>query len=199
MIISFAGPFSWEGAVNAPSIYDVPEGREPGVYLWTVPLQEGHLIYYVGETGKSFGEGLRQHYREYFAAKYHVYSPAEFARGERVALWPGFWGDENGANRKSKEECQANRERLNPSIQQMVSILRFFVAPLSCQPRTRWRIKDAISQPLFALPGKVGAFQELGLRRRQRKKDEEPIDCFVSSPVRLLGLADRFMSEPFPA
>jgi hypothetical protein len=30
---------------------DVAESRDSGVYLWTVPLQEGHLIYYVGETG----------------------------------------------------------------------------------------------------------------------------------------------------
>jgi hypothetical protein len=32
----------------------------------------------------------------------------EFACGEKVTLWPGYWGDEGGANRKSKEECRAN-------------------------------------------------------------------------------------------
>jgi len=194
MIISFAGPFSFEGAVDAPSVYDVAESRESGVYLWTVPLQNGHLIYYVGETGVSFGAGLRQHYRELVAAKYHVYSATEFARGEKVALWPGYWGDEDGANRKSKEECRANRERLSEPIQQMASILRFFLAPLSCDNRSRQRIKTAITLPLYDLPGNVGAFQEWLKKHHRRRKDEEPIECITSSPVPLLGLPERFLA-----
>jgi hypothetical protein len=118
MIISFVGPFSWAATPDAPSVYGVPEAREAGIYLWTVRLQGGHLIYYVGETGVSFGTGLRRHYTLLLAAMYHVYSPTEFARGEKVTLWPGYWGDERGANRKSKEECRANRERLSKPIQQ---------------------------------------------------------------------------------
>jgi hypothetical protein len=195
MIISFAGPFSWEGAVDARSVYDVAESRESGVYLSTVPLQNGYLIHYVGETGVSFGAGLRQKYREFVAAKYHVYSATEFARGEKVTLWPGYWGDEGGANRKSKEECRANRERLSEPIQQMASIQRFFLAPLSCNDQTRQRIKSAIVLLLYDLPGNVGAFQVSGLRRHhRRRKDEEPIECVTSSPVPLLGLPERFLA-----
>ena len=194
MIISFVGPFSWEGAVDAPSVYDVAESRESGVYLWTVPLQNGHLIYFVGETRVSFGAGLRQHYRELVAAKYHVYSATEFARGEKVALWPGYWGDEGGANRKSKEECRANRERLSEPIQQMASILRYFLAPLSCNDRIRQRIKSAIALPLYDLPGNVGAFQTWLKRHHRRRKDEEAVECVTSSPVPLLGLPKRFLA-----
>ena len=112
MIISFAGPFSWEGAVDAPCVYDVPESRESGVHLSTVPLHNGYLIHYVGETGVSFGARLRQTHSEYVAAMYHVYSPTEFARGEKVPLWPGYWGDEHGANRKSKEDYRVPRSGL---------------------------------------------------------------------------------------
>jgi hypothetical protein len=196
MKISFAGPFSWEGAVDAPCVYNVPESHDLGVYLWTVPLQNGYLISYVGETGVSFDAGLRQHYRMVVAAKYHVYSAAEYARGEKVTLWPGYWGDwedgQRGANRKSKEECLANLERLSEPIQQMVSIQRFFLAPLSCNDRIRRRIKTAIQFSLFDLPGKIGAFQERLARYHPRRKDETPIECVVSSPVPLLGLPERF-------
>jgi hypothetical protein len=77
MLVSFVGPFSWEGAVDAPSVYDVAESRESDVYLWTVRLQNGHLIYYVGETGVSFGAGLRQHY----TLPSRRYVPRLFANG----------------------------------------------------------------------------------------------------------------------
>jgi hypothetical protein len=192
MIISFAGPFSWEGAVDAPFVYDVSESRESGVYLSTVPLKNGYLIHYVGETGVSFGARLRQKRSKYVAAMYHVYSPAEFARGEKVSLWPGYWGDQHGANRKSKEECRANRERLSEPIRQMTSILRFFLAPLSCNNRIRQRIKTAVTLPLYDLPGQVGAFQVWLGRHHRRRKDEAPIECVTSSPVPLLGLPERF-------
>jgi hypothetical protein len=52
--ISFAGPFSWFGASDASAVYAAEEVQRCGIYLWTVPLAEGHLIYYVGETGSSF-------------------------------------------------------------------------------------------------------------------------------------------------
>ena len=112
MIISFAGPFSWADAPGSPSVYGVPEARESGIYLWTVPVQSGHLIYYVGETGVSFSYRLGQHSLDYLAAKSCIYSAAEFARGEKVMLWPGYWG----AARKPKEECLANGARLNTPI-----------------------------------------------------------------------------------
>jgi hypothetical protein len=190
MIISFVGPFSWASAPDSPSVHDVPEGREPGIYLWTVPLQSGHLIYYVGDTGVSFSNGLRRHYWEHFAARYHVYSAAEFARGEKVMLWPGRW---DATNSKSKEECRANCARLGEQIREMADVLRFFLAPLSCNTRIRRRIKAAIAQALYDVPGNVGAFQE-EIRYHPRRNEEEPIECVASSPVPLLGLPERFWS-----
>jgi hypothetical protein len=98
IIISFAGPFSWPGTPDALSVFDVSEGRKAGIYVWTVPLRDGHLIYCVGETGRTFSARLQEHYMEHAAAMYHVYSPAEFARGEKVALWPGLF---DATHRKS--------------------------------------------------------------------------------------------------
>jgi len=62
---------------------------QAGIYLWTVPFPDGHLTYYVGETGRSFNIRLRQHHEELVSARYHIYSAEEFARGEKLALWPG--------------------------------------------------------------------------------------------------------------
>ena len=73
IIVSFVGPFSWFGAPDAPCVYYAEEAHEPGVYLWTVPQPEGQLIYYVGESGRTMGARLRQHYKEMTGARYNVF------------------------------------------------------------------------------------------------------------------------------
>lgn len=188
--VSFAGPFSWPGTPDAPSIFDVDEGRGSGIYVWTVPLSEGHLVYYVGETGRSFAVRHDEHYKEHAAANYHVWSPIEFARGEKIELWPGR-SDHDVTRRKSVKECIANYSRLSEPILKMTYILRFFLAPLSCDTRIRRRIEAAIAQALYAGPGIVGTFQDR-IPYHPRRNDEQPIACIGSSPILLLGMPERF-------
>jgi hypothetical protein len=185
---NFAGPFSWFGESGCPCVYDVNEALKAGIYLWTVPLSDGHLIYYVGETGRSFEIRLRQHYEELVNARYHVYSAAEFALGEKLALWPGRWDVED---RKSDDECRANHSHLCAQIREMMGVLRFFLAPLSADKRTRQRIEAAIARALYEAPGLVGTFQDQGVRYWPRMPNEEPMEFVVSAPVRFLGLPDR--------
>lgn len=189
IIIPFSGPFSWLGSSDAPSVYDADEARKAGIYLWTVPLPDGHLIYYVGETGRSFNIRLRQHHEELLSARYHIYSAVEFARGEKIALWPGRF---DILDRRSDEECRANCPRLSEQIRGMMLILRLFLAPMSCDTRVRRRIEAAIAQSLYATPGKVGAFQDRGVRYDPRRHAEQPFVCLASSPVPFLGVAERF-------
>jgi hypothetical protein len=132
---------------------------------------------------------LHQHYDELAAARYHVYSAKEFARGEKIALWPGRF---DVINRKSDDECQANRHLLSEQIREMMLALRFFLAPLSCDTRTRRRIEAAIAQSLYAAPGMVGTFQDQGIHYHLRTNEEKPIACVVCSPLPLLGLPERF-------
>jgi len=189
MSVPFAGPFVWHVTPDAPSVFDTAEAHKAGIYLWTVPLPDGHLIYYVGETGRSFEIRLRQHYEELVSARYHVYSAPDFARGEKLMVWPGRW---DTADRKSDAECQANATRLAEPIRNMMLVLRLFLAPMSCDTRTRRRIEAAIAQPLYAVPGKIGAFQDQGVRYEPRMPSEQAIPCVISSPVPLLGVPERF-------
>ncbi len=191
VIVSFTGPFSWPGTPDAPSVFDVEEGRLAGIYLWTVSQHDGYLIYYVGETGRRFSTRLLEHYTEHAAAMYHVYSPAEFACGEKVVLWPGRY---DASDRKSARECIANYSQLCEQIGELTFTLRFFLAPLSCERRTRRRIEAAIADVLYAAPDIVGTFQEQGIRYHPRRDDEEPIGCVISAPVPLLGLPDRLLT-----
>jgi len=190
VIVSFSGPFSWFCNLDAPSMYDAAESLKAGIYLWTVPLMNGHLTYYVGETGRSFGTRLREHYEELVAARYHVYSAQEFARGEKIVVWPGRY---DSVDRKTDVDCESNRLRLSEPIRDMAHVLRFFLAPLSCDTRTRLRIEAAIANSLYDAAGVAGSFQDR-IRYRPRTNNEQPINCRLSSSVPLLGLTERFLA-----
>ena len=177
--VRFVGPFSWPGTPDAPSIFQVDEGDKAGIYLWTIALSEGHIVYYVGETGRSFATRMFEHYKEHAAATYHVFSPTEFARGEKIELWPGC---------RDQVDCIANYSRLTDSIYGMTQILRFLVAPMSCDLRIRHRIEAAKANTLYAVPGMIGAFQDKGIRYYPRRHDEAPIDCTIASQQPIQGL-----------
>lgn len=183
IVVPFAGPFSWPGTPDAQSVFDVDEGSGNGIYLWTVPLADGHLVYYVGETGRPFAHRLFEHYKEHAAATCPVWSPAEFARGEKIALWAGC---------SNFKECVANYSRLSEPILTMTYTLRFLLAPLSFSARIRRRIEGAISRSLGDEQGIVGSFQLRVQPRPRSLKDEQPIACVVNSPVRILGLREGF-------
>lgn len=107
---------------------------------------------------------------------------------EQTSYWPGHFG----INRKSEAECQANATRLAEPIQKMMPVLRFFLAPLSCDPRTRKRIESAIARALYDQPGMIGAFQEQGVRYNPRIHSEQAVACVINSPALLLGVPQRF-------
>ena len=84
--LNFVGPFSWAGTSEAPSLCESEAGKESGIYLWTVRRPEGELVYYVGETGRSFADRMCDHFREHASGGYNLHSPEEFRQGQRVRL-----------------------------------------------------------------------------------------------------------------
>jgi len=185
MIVAFEGPFSWPGVPGAPSVFDVDVRRKPGIYLWTVERSDGFLVYYVGETGRSFDVRMFEHYKEHAAGAYHLYSPVEFAKGEKVPLWPGRY---DSRDRRTARECVEQYARLAPAIFELTHIYRFFLAPVACDERPRRRIEASIWATLKAAPGLAGSFQDDGIRYHPRRDDEPPITCSIECPASLIGL-----------
>lgn len=187
LTISFIGPFSWPATPDAPSIFDSDLRREAGLYLWTVRFDDGYLVYYVGETGRSFETRFLEHYCEHASGMYHVNYPAEFSCGEKVMIWPGRY---DPTMKKSAKECILECLRLGEPITKLAYIYRFFLAPLSCETRIRRRIEAAIANTLYAAPSSVGLFQETGIRYHPRTQEETAIICRVSSSMPLLGIPE---------
>ncbi len=185
MIVEFIGPFSWLDKNNIPSILTSPEGKRPGIYLWTVNTSDGELIYYVGETGRSFSQRLIEHFREHMSGGYHIHDPQEIVYGKKVQIWPGRFGS---TGNRSISEFLENYLSIAPSIVKLTEVYRFFVAPLQCDNRLRARIEAGIARHLYNQEGVIGSFQESGIRYNQRRKDEEPIEVEFVFTATLLGL-----------
>lgn len=59
----------------------------PGIYLWTVATPDGDdLVYYVGETARSFADRLTEHLKEQLSGAYRIYDPEPFGAGTKQLL-----------------------------------------------------------------------------------------------------------------
>ena len=185
LIVPFEGPFSWPGLPGAPCIFEAAVGKGSGIYLWTVPQDSYELIYYVGETGRSFATRMQEHYKEHAAGFYHLNDADALMQGRRVMVWPGLW---DVGERPTRASCVEQFPKLAPLIATLSRIYRFYVAPIECPTRLRRRIEAAIARVIAGNPPPVGTFQEEGIRYYVRKPDEAPVNCQFVNGDNLRGL-----------
>jgi len=180
--IDFQGPFNWLGNGDIPSIFDVEAGHHAGIYLWTVEISAGELIYYVGITSRSFSQRMKEHFKEHFAGFYHLCSPNEFVRGEKIYLWNGMYG---ATGEKSLQEFVRRYSELSEAIIKLAETYRFYVASLKSDKRILERIEAGIANHLYDSPND---FQEKGIIYRPRWQSEEPLKVIIHSTCNLIGL-----------
>jgi hypothetical protein len=186
--LEFSGPFSWLSSDLAPAIFEVAAARTAGIYLWTVDTQDGYLIYYVGETGVEFRQRLHQHLSQQLAGMYHIYNPERFAFGHKHVLWRGLHGNDREPGLAAFVE---RLPTLAPALAGFVRLMRFHLAPLTCDTRLRRRIEAALALHVSSQPGLVGSFQDAGIRYLPRRAGEEPVEVLCMSSAVLLGLPAR--------
>ncbi len=183
--VDFEGPFGWFDDADVPALGQVSVGRRAGVYLWTVPIGNGELVYYVGQTGRSFCLRMTKHLSQQLSGMYHIYEPNAFASGVKRVLWKGMY---ESTREKGLGEFVNRLPTLVTSLVGFVRLMCFRVAPLDCDARVRTRIEAALSRHLRDQPEPVGPFQDNGIRYVHRRSDEEPI-LITCSPIEgILGL-----------
>jgi hypothetical protein len=184
-VVEFFGPFSWTGS-NAPSVFEAPMAAQSGIYLWTVQVSDGELIYYVGETGRSFITRMQEHLKEHLAGGYHLYRLLEFSAGKKVPLWKGLYGLDR---EPSLSEFLKRYLDLVPAIGELSRTYRFFLAPIQEGRRERERIEAAIASTLYSHNDPlIRQFQDTGIRYRPRWTSETPETVALQAHARLLGL-----------
>jgi hypothetical protein len=161
--------------------------QSPGIYLWTSPTPSGELVFYVGETARTFARRMDEHLSEQHSGRYAIYEPEAFALGRRQLLWRGVYG--LGAE-SSVEGFVSRLPALAPAVVQFVRAMRFHVAPISTSDRIRRRIEAALAGHLDAQDGVVGQFQESDVRHSPRFENEDPVEVHCTWQARPLGVPD---------
>jgi hypothetical protein len=175
-----------------PSVFDQRSPDAHGLYLWTVPQHDGkQMVYYVGETGRSFGTRMEEHLKEHLAGFYHLYDPDPFRTGTKKVVWEGHWDVDE---RRSVDEIVGNYPRLCETISRLTVLYRFFLASFDSEKRVRQRIEAAIALHLYSQAGIVGTFQDKGIRYFPRTEEEEPIRVKVDCPPFLLGMPNQIVA-----
>lgn len=185
MHIRFYGPYSWVRQEHVPSVFEAELGKEPGVYLWTIPYGMKELVYYVGKTQRNFSVRMLEHFKEHASGGYHLYKPEDFVRGQKTLVWPGRY------DMKMKTTVEAFLKRYDSLwsyIRDLARLYRFWLAPLHTDKRILERIEAAIANCLHEQKGRIGEFQEKGVRYRPRRRDEQPIEVSIEADGRILGL-----------
>jgi hypothetical protein len=184
-VVEFQGPLSWVESSAETSIFYSEVSKLMGVYLWTVKTPDGHLVYYVGETGVNFRTRMRSHYQEQLSGMYHIYDPELFSLGEKRELWQGVYG--KGGERDFHKFLDI-LPSLVPSLIRFVGIIHFHVAPMNCERRPRRRFEAALANHLYGQPGAIGAFQDKGIHYDPRLINENPIMVKIDCPQEVLGI-----------
>ena len=78
--LHFEGPFSFLPSMDHTKFIPDKLPEKSGIYLWTVELQQGYLVNYVGSTS-SFSERVSQHLDKFLAGRYWVYDSVLFSSG----------------------------------------------------------------------------------------------------------------------
>lgn len=141
--LHFKGPFSWRHDLGIPCVFEVPEGKTCGIYLWVLRSDIGRFAYYIGETGRSFASRHREHLKEHMAGFYHVLDGGALQEGRKVVIWNGMYG------MKSREAIQDLFQKwptLAPAIEAQTKFIEFFIAPTDFKTPLRREVERALAK-----------------------------------------------------
>lgn len=88
--ITFEGPFGLCGD-HSKLLFNEDISHSAGIYLWTFKFKERYLIDYIGETGKSFYQRMKDHMIQQMGGNYRICDPKALMNGKEKIIWNGLW------------------------------------------------------------------------------------------------------------
>ncbi|ACR78788.1 hypothetical protein Kole_0059 [Kosmotoga olearia TBF 19.5.1] len=90
VILRLLGPYKLFGN-DGNSLFNTDISRKNGIYFWTVKYKNGYLIDYIGETGKTFCQRMKEHLIETLGGNYRICDPDKLLQGKEKIVWNGLW------------------------------------------------------------------------------------------------------------
>jgi len=179
------GPFKFTNGRS--SVFSDKLSNERGIYLWTVKYKDGYLVYYVGETGKSFNDRFKIHLDNLKSGQYRIYDPKLFTQGNKKLIWNPY---KRGALKRVryKKEFNAIYNSIQQQLENYIKLFELFLIPFKDKDRLRLRIEAAISMRLNKAGEPIGSFQDEDIKYKPRKETEVTLSVKLSSPFKIHGL-----------
>lgn len=187
--IDIGGPYSFVGDSNIPSVFESPFKDSKGIYLWTVPYKGSELIYFLGETGRSFNRRLFEHLQCTFSGVYGIRDPSKMLQGERVWVWKG-----TGRGEKL-QEFLINFEKHSKEAIDFIRIFHIYLLSFDCDQNLRKRIEGLIAQSLYKQEGVIGQFQEPDCRYRAPKVEGGPWLIRLNCKTKICSLQKEYIID----
>lgn len=189
LVVEIKGPYSFLKNSDYPSFFNTSLIERKGIYLWTVPYTDSELVYYVGETGRSFRIRMLEHMKGYLSGEYGINDPEELRNGKRLRIWNGLWRGENIT------DFLERHNELSQKIMELFNLFRIYLIPLNCESRLRKRIEGTIAEILYSYDGVIGEFQEPDCRYQKPKINRGSIRIQLCHKSKILGLPDELIIE----
>jgi len=87
--LQFSGPFVLCGN-DGILLFKEEISQRDGIYLWSVNVDDGFLVDYVGETGQSFSQRMKDHMIQCLGGNYRIWEPLLLSQGKKELVWNGF-------------------------------------------------------------------------------------------------------------
>jgi hypothetical protein len=176
LTLNVLGPFGWprlEGqAATLPKM--------PGVYLMTVPHQDGFLPFGVGITRRLLRKRFIEHTRCYLKGEYNILDIESAQAGVREILWQGWgWTPEKRAN------FEFRKKEIENAARTLMSATRIFVLETGIGPRLLERLEAAIANHYYS---QSNTLFDRGMLRMPRWSTEEPLLARLVLAQRIFGL-----------
>lgn len=180
------GPFRWPSPKEKRS--DLPNSA--GIYLWTVPHDDGgFIVYLAGLTDKSLLKRISQHTPYYKNGIYTLFDMNMMRKGHRQEIWHGFYWKDKPLNKQL--EFTNRRAELQYAAQVQMSTYQIFVARFDTGRRFLERMEAAIMQRLYAQAKPLSDVPDKGMRLTPRRPSEMYITVENVTSVVLHGLPPR--------
>ena len=189
--LDLLGPYSLDG-INIQSIFTAEISDKQGIYIWTTPYSHGgYLVTYIGETGVTIGNRIKDHLIQTFGGNYRVCNPDQLIHGNVEIIWDGMW---RKGTRDKMPEFIDRAENILPMIIKSVSIEKIFAAELMTTQRIRRRIEGSIAQCIRSAQQPYSSLLPSDIRYSTRKDHENELIVNINHTRIIHGLPKRIIA-----
>lgn len=179
------GPYKLFGN-SAQLLFDADISQRKGIYFWTIRYGNGYLIDYIGETGNSFWQRMKEHLIETLGGNYRICDSDMLLQGKEKIIWNGLW---RKGTRDKIGEFIKNYENYAPIIKEYIEVHDIFLAPLTVDRRKRQLIEGNIAKIIKGQKPPISNLLPSDIRYvYNRKKSEGGFTISIECSENIFGL-----------